>query len=409
MASVDWFAARKTWRISYRLRLNGRSLRKAKYAREKAQAKLLKRHIERVEDAVRTGVGRSVDIEEWIERGYLKAEEADQAFLGYRETVKRRRQTELSKTDYSSILAAYEEYALDVGKGGPDRKSHRNHMSMARQVVGWLETVAPDLTQLSADQVAGYLAALRRQYSEWTVYHHLTKLRILLDQAVAQGMINENPARKVGQRQPRKANERRILSEEEVREVLEVSLKHRQLISGGLPAVVRLGLYAGLRDEEMCWLKWEAIDWTQRILSIKESVCEVTQRQWVPKDYESRRLDVKEACIVFLEEERERQKGEGILGQFVLPSGHWKQPYYRNRPLTQEAPQKAFAKMVRAEGMDTAITVYCLRHTFATMALRAGVDLRTLQQRMGHSDIRTTMEYLHHIEPEQHPLDKLPY
>ena len=31
----------------------------------------------------------------------------------------------------------------------------------------------------------------------------------------------------------------------------------------------------------------------------------------------------------------------------------------------------------------------------------AGVDLRTLQKRMGHSDIKTTMGYLHFIEPEQ--------
>jgi len=28
---------------------------------------------------------------------------------------------------------------------------------------------------------------------------------------------------------------------------------------------------------------------------------------------------------------------------------------------------------------------------------------------MGHSDIKTTMEYLHYVEPEQHPTDALPY
>ena len=59
--------------------------------------------------------------------------------------------------------------------------------------------------------------------------------------------------------------------------------------------------------------------------------------------------------------------------------------------------------------MDPQITVYSLRHTYATMALRSGVDLRTLQRRMGHSDIKTTMEYLHFIELEEHPMDKLPY
>ena len=71
--------------------------------------------------------------------------------------------------------------------------------------------------------------------------------------------------------------------------------------------------------------------------------------------------------------------------------------------------QKAFTKIIQAEGLDPTITIYGLRHTYATMALRAGVDLRALQKRMGHSDLKTTMEYLHYIEPEQHPMDKLPY
>jgi hypothetical protein len=31
------------------------------------------------------------------------------------------------------------------------------------------------------------------------------------------------------------------------------------------------------------------------------------------------------------------------------------------------------------------------------------------QRRMGHSDLKTTTEYLHFIEPEEHPMDKLPY
>jgi len=59
--------------------------------------------------------------------------------------------------------------------------------------------------------------------------------------------------------------------------------------------------------------------------------------------------------------------------------------------------------------MNPAITIYSMRHSYATMALRSGVDVRTLQRRMGHADIKTTMEYLHHIEPEQHPMDRLPY
>jgi site-specific recombinase XerD len=118
---------------------------------------------------------------------------------------------------------------------------------------------------------------------------------------------------------------------------------------------------------------------------------------------------VKQVCIDYLIEEQQRQESEGILGSFIMPAGHAKAPQYRGRPLTQEVPQKAFSKMVKAEGMRSNITIYCMRHTYATMALRSGIDIRTLQRRMGHSDIKTTMEYLHYIEPEEHPMDKLPY
>lgn len=36
-------------------------------------------------------------------------------------------------------------------------------------------------------------------------------------------------------------------------------------------------------------------------------------------------------------------------------------------------------------------------------------DLRTLQKRVGHSDLKTMMEHLHFIEPEAHLMDSLPY
>jgi site-specific recombinase XerD len=86
-----------------------------------------------------------------------------------------------------------------------------------------------------------------------------------------------------------------------------------------------------------------------------------------------------------------------------------KEPGDRRKHVHANTPTKSFARMIHDEGLDPAVTVYSLRHTYATMALRAGVDLRTLQKRMGHSDIKTTMEYLHYIEPEQHPMDRLPY
>ena len=384
MVSVSEFRARKSLRISYRLKLNGSSAQKSKYAKSKSQANRLKRQIEELEEATRTGVATSTDIKDWISKGWIKQEEAEIAFPGYKETSERKRGTETSRTDYNAILDAYEGYAIDHSKGGADRKSHRNHMSMARQVVSWLESSFPDITAVTQDSIETHLRILKDTYSSWTVCHYLTKLRLLLDQAVELGMIHDNPARSIRLNQPKRATIRTLLTPEQASELLELSLNYRHFINGSLPTVVRLGLYAGLRNEEMCWLKWDAIDWRSRIIEVKQSRCEETEQTWIPKDSEARRIDVKQGCIDYLQKEQSRQKRQGIIGPFVMPGGGGRRKHYYCRPMTQQMPQKAFSNMIRAEGWDESITVYCLRHTYATVALRAGIDLRTLQRRMGY-------------------------
>lgn len=48
------------------------------------------------------------------------------------------------------------------------------------------------------------------------------------------------------------------------------------------------------------------------------------------------------------------------------------------------------------------ITVHGLRHTWATMALRAGVHPRVVQERLGHSTIAVTMQVYSHVSPTLH-------
>lgn len=65
------------------------------------------------------------------------------------------------------------------------------------------------------------------------------------------------------------------------------------------------------------------------------------------------------------------------------------------RPLTDSSLQKAFKRAVDAAGIAKRAHIHSLRHSYATHLLEAGVNLRIIQENLGHGSARTTQIYTH--------------
>jgi site-specific recombinase XerD len=180
-----------------------------------------------------------------------------------------------------------------------------------------------------------------------------------------------------------KKKETEFLTEEEAQAILRVP--DRRTLQGRRDYAILLTLLTtGLRKAEICNLKVGDLK-TYR----NQAVIDV-----IGKGKKFRRIPLKTETLLAIKDYT-KVNGNGSDPDHPIFKTLGKHGPYEQRCLTPKAVDCLVKSMAKKALIQKRIHPHVIRHTFATILLDNGNDLRTVQALMGHSHIRTTERYLH--------------
>lgn len=241
-----------------------------------------------------------------------------------------------------------------------------------------------EVNQLLLDKngINHYLDYLHNKYKQRTIKRKIASVKAFFSYLDYEERIENNPFNRVRVR----FKEEQILPRSISQEVIEKLLKFmyqekdnvklskwkRRLLLRDI-CVVELLFMTGIRISELCELHRNAIDLS------KGTICVYG------KGSKERIIPIGSIKVLRLLQKYEREFEKEIEGNlFVNRYGE---------PLSTQAVRLMLQHYTQAAGIEQHITPHMIRHSFATLLLERGVDIRIIQQLLGHASIVTTQIY----------------
>lgn len=222
--------------------------------------------------------------------------------------------------------------------------------------------------KITTDDLREHIAYLvdERHLKDNSVQAHINCLRSFFQWLTDEDTIRKNPMRKIKSLKIDKLRSRHPLTAEQLELIRDGCKGYKE------KALIEFLVSSGCRVSEVAGLRVEDIDWQQR-------KCQV-----IGKGNKQRTVYFSVRAKLMLQLYIQGRRG----GEALFASS--RAPY---EPLSDRGIEKMISKLGKRIGMERPLYPHLMRHTFASHALSAGMDLTVIQHLLGHTDPKTTLIY----------------
>lgn len=291
---------------------------------------------------------------------------------------------------------------------------HRDSTGFAPRKSSWLYRVEPHFgdcvpAELTPSRMAEWQVSLKKKYAQKTIVEAYWLLVALIKPAIHDGELTALPWGDWRPDRPLPAERAEAASWEEWLLLVSAALSfsrerwERGTYCDAFQALVVMGL-TGIRQAEAAGLGWDCLELDRRDTPAILTVRWQARKGWwrrsddrprdVPKGKRRRAQVMHASAAEVLRRHREELRRRGWYRDdgpvFPCHEGQWRRSAYVIRSET-------LRELVRRAGLSSVEqwTGHSLRHTFCTLEANANVDLKAVMQRAGHTDVRTTLGYVH--------------
>lgn len=227
--------------------------------------------------------------------------------------------------------------------------------------------------RIMTDDIRAYIGQLAaRGLRDSSIQTHINTLRSFFAWLELEDMVRKNPMRKIKSLKIDRMAARHPLEPEELERLRDGCKTYKER------ALVEFLASTGCRLSEVVGIQVNRVDWQRRCVTV------------LGKGHKERTVYFSVRAKLMLQEYLSKRKG----GNALFASS--RTPYV---PMSPRAVEKALQKVGERAGVARRVHPHLLRHTFATEALRGGMDLTIIQRLLGHTDPKTTLIYAE-LQPE---------